>query len=191
MQKTRKITETLANGYSSESSWRELSNEYQDDRVSMIFQESCILVLWTKVVSALEGLILYFIFHSMIDLKSSIPIGIGTSTQYYTKYQYRMRKKYCIEKVQYYMVLFKIENMCKIDLIANWVVQTFKTWSTDEQCCCTAFFDGWKECGTINIKNLDKNVQYNLRLNMCDNILSKWILQKVSERLNQPCCLNI
>ena len=58
MQKTRKITETLANGYSSESTRRELSNEYkvEDDRVSMVFQESCILVLWTKVVSALEGL---------------------------------------------------------------------------------------------------------------------------------------
>ena len=56
MQKTRKITETLANGYSFESIRRELSNEYQDDRVSMVFQESCILVLWTKVVSALEGL---------------------------------------------------------------------------------------------------------------------------------------
>ena len=58
MQKTRKITETLANGYSSESSRRGLSNEYQDDRVSMVFQESCILVLWTEVVSALEGLII-------------------------------------------------------------------------------------------------------------------------------------
>ena len=57
MQKnTRKITETLANGYSSENTRRELSNEYQDDRVSMVFQEFCILVLWTKVVSALEGL---------------------------------------------------------------------------------------------------------------------------------------
>ena len=56
MQKTRKITETLANGYSSESTRRELSNEYQDDRVSMFFQESCIFVLWTKVVSALKGL---------------------------------------------------------------------------------------------------------------------------------------
>ena len=56
MQKTRKITQTLANGYSSESTRQELSNEYQDDRVSMVFQESCILVLWTKVVSALEGL---------------------------------------------------------------------------------------------------------------------------------------
>ena len=49
MQKTRKITETLANRYSSESTQRELSNEYQDDRVSMVFHESCILVLWTKV----------------------------------------------------------------------------------------------------------------------------------------------
>ena len=55
-KKPEKITETLANGYSSESTQRELSNEYQDDRVSMFFQESCILVLWTKVVSALEGL---------------------------------------------------------------------------------------------------------------------------------------
>ena len=51
--KKQKITETLANGYSSESTRRELSNEYQDDRVSMVFQESCI---WTKVVSVLEGL---------------------------------------------------------------------------------------------------------------------------------------
>ena len=39
-KKTRKITETLANGYSSESTRRELSNEYQDDRVSMFFQDS-------------------------------------------------------------------------------------------------------------------------------------------------------
>ena len=33
MQKTWKMTETLANGYSSESTQRELSNEYQHDRV--------------------------------------------------------------------------------------------------------------------------------------------------------------
>ena len=54
-KKPRKITETLANGHSSESTRQELSNEYQDDRVSMVFQESCIIVLWMKVVSALEG----------------------------------------------------------------------------------------------------------------------------------------
>ena len=56
MQKPPKITETLANGYSSESTRHKLSNEYQDDRVSMFFQEYCILVLRMKVFSALEGL---------------------------------------------------------------------------------------------------------------------------------------
>ena len=45
-KKKRKITETLANRYSSESTRQELSNEYQDDRVSMVFQRilhSCAL----------------------------------------------------------------------------------------------------------------------------------------------------
>ena len=36
MQKTSKITETLAYGYSSESTRRELSNEYQHDRVKIV-----------------------------------------------------------------------------------------------------------------------------------------------------------
>ena len=35
-----KMTETLANGYSSESTQRELSNEYLHDRVKMFFQNS-------------------------------------------------------------------------------------------------------------------------------------------------------
>ena len=47
------MTETLANGYSSEGTHRELSNEYQHDRVWMIFNKNCILMLWTKVASAL------------------------------------------------------------------------------------------------------------------------------------------
>ena len=46
----------LANGYSSESAQQELSNEYQHDRVLMVSKNLCILVLWTKVASALEGL---------------------------------------------------------------------------------------------------------------------------------------
>ena len=50
------MTETLANGYSSESTQRELSDEYQHDRVSMFFKNLCVLVLWTKAASALEGL---------------------------------------------------------------------------------------------------------------------------------------
>ena len=50
------MTETLANGYSFESSQRELSNEYQHDRVTMIFKNLCILVIWIEVALALEGL---------------------------------------------------------------------------------------------------------------------------------------
>ena len=50
------MTETMANGYSSESTPRELSNEYQHDRASLVFENICILVLWMEVVSALEGL---------------------------------------------------------------------------------------------------------------------------------------
>ena len=51
-----KITETLANGYSYESTQQELSNDYQHDRVQMFFRNLCILLLWTKVSSALKGL---------------------------------------------------------------------------------------------------------------------------------------
>ena len=47
-------------GYSSDSVQRELSNEYQHDRVWMVFKNLCILVLWTKIASALEGLKIVF-----------------------------------------------------------------------------------------------------------------------------------
>ena len=50
------MIETLALGYFSESTQRELSNEHQHDMVYMFFKTICILVLWTKVTSALEGL---------------------------------------------------------------------------------------------------------------------------------------
>ena len=50
------MTETLANGYSSDSTHRELSNEYEHDRVWTFFKYRCVLVLWTKVASALEWL---------------------------------------------------------------------------------------------------------------------------------------
>ena len=43
----------MANGYSSESSLRELSYAYQHDRVWMVFKHLC--VLWTKVPSAIVG----------------------------------------------------------------------------------------------------------------------------------------
>ena len=44
MQKTRKMTATLAHGYSSEGTQRELSNEYQHDRYWMVFKNLCIPV---------------------------------------------------------------------------------------------------------------------------------------------------
>ena len=50
------MTETLAHGYSYESTQRELSGEYQHDRVWMVVKNLCVFVLWTKVASALEGL---------------------------------------------------------------------------------------------------------------------------------------
>ena len=50
------MTETLAYGYSSESTHLELSNGYQHDRVEMVFKDLYILVLWMKVASALGGL---------------------------------------------------------------------------------------------------------------------------------------
>ena len=54
-RKHKKITETLAHGYSSESTMRELSNEYQHERVQMLSKNLCILMFRTKVASALEG----------------------------------------------------------------------------------------------------------------------------------------
>ena len=50
------MTETLANGYSSDRAQQELSNAYQHDRVKMVIKNLCVLMLWTKVASALKGL---------------------------------------------------------------------------------------------------------------------------------------
>ena len=54
--KSWKMNETLAYGYSSESTPQELSNEYQHDSVKMVFKNLLILVRWMKVALALEGL---------------------------------------------------------------------------------------------------------------------------------------
>ena len=50
------MTGTQAQRYSSERAQRELFNEYQHDKVYMVFKRFCIVVLWTKEASALEGL---------------------------------------------------------------------------------------------------------------------------------------
>ena len=52
----KKVSETQANIYSSESTHRELFSEFQHDRVSRVFKKLCVLVLWMKVASAFEGL---------------------------------------------------------------------------------------------------------------------------------------
>ena len=61
MLKNWKMTETLANGYSSERAQQELPNEYQHDRIWMVFKN-----LLTKVVSALRELI--FASHPLLTL---------------------------------------------------------------------------------------------------------------------------
>ena len=50
-QKSWEMTETLAYGYSSESTQWDLSNEYQHDRVLMVYKNLCMLVFLTKVAS--------------------------------------------------------------------------------------------------------------------------------------------
>ena len=54
-----KMTETLTHGYSSESTQQELLNDNQNDMVHMVFKIVSVLVLWTKLASALEGLKFY------------------------------------------------------------------------------------------------------------------------------------
>ena len=49
------MTETLACRYLSDSTQRDLSNEYQHVRINMVLTNRCVPVLWTKVASVLEG----------------------------------------------------------------------------------------------------------------------------------------
>ena len=66
MQKASKISETMTYGYSSESTQRELSNEYQHDKVWKVSKNLCLLVLRRKVASILEGLrdtVTYYLGH--------------------------------------------------------------------------------------------------------------------------------
>ena len=62
------MTETLASGYSSESTPPGLSNEYQQDRVWVVFKNLCVRVLWMIVVSALEGLIFSVTRHQVVKV---------------------------------------------------------------------------------------------------------------------------
>ena len=52
MQKNWKLSETLAHGYSSESSQWELSNEYQHDRAWMVFKNICVLMCFGRKLNS-------------------------------------------------------------------------------------------------------------------------------------------
>ena len=68
MQNTH--TETLSHGYSSESTQHELFNEYQHDKVLMVFENPCVLMLWTKVAENNFGINHYFTLHLKESSKS-------------------------------------------------------------------------------------------------------------------------
>ena len=53
-EKKLKMTETLAHGCSFESTQRELSKEYQYDRVKIVLKIICVLALRRRAASALE-----------------------------------------------------------------------------------------------------------------------------------------
>ena len=66
-KKIYKMTETLVNGYSSESTQQELPNEYQHDLVQMVFKNICFLALWTKLASA-SGIERHMTFYSSSNI---------------------------------------------------------------------------------------------------------------------------
>ena len=74
-KKTEIMTEIMANGYSSESAQRRLSNEYQHDRVWMVLKTLCIF-LWT-VASAWKGLTINSF--STCDLSSKLSDHVCTT----------------------------------------------------------------------------------------------------------------
>ena len=59
-EKSRKMTETLANWYSSDRDQQELSNEYQQDRVWMDFKHLSDFISCVKIAAALKGLSVFF-----------------------------------------------------------------------------------------------------------------------------------
>ena len=64
------MTETLAYGYSADSTQQELSNKYQYEMSLIVV---CILVHWAKVASASEGLSIHLRVVSYPNLMSFVP----------------------------------------------------------------------------------------------------------------------
>ena len=88
-KKPWKMIGGLTYGYSSESTQRELSNEYQHDRVLMVYENLCILVLWTIVALASEGLIDMLLFP--FQLQHLVPISkvLLLTLQYFQMVSYQ------------------------------------------------------------------------------------------------------
>ena len=63
------MIEILAIGYSSESTQRELSKEYQTQQNLDGFQKSLRPLLWTKVASALKGLTFVLLMANLNNTK--------------------------------------------------------------------------------------------------------------------------
>ena len=57
------MTETLANGYSSESTQPELPNEYQHDRVKMVAKNICVLVVCDESSLSIRVVEIIFVQH--------------------------------------------------------------------------------------------------------------------------------
>ena len=89
------MTETLGYGYSSESTQRDLSNEYQHDRVWMIFKKPCVLVLWMKVASALERLINPFMAKDLLNFTSVVRTCHTFENNYRIKHKFAKCLKEC------------------------------------------------------------------------------------------------
>ena len=51
-----KMSETLSHRYASDRTQWELTNEYQHGRDWIVFKNICVVLLWVKVASALDGL---------------------------------------------------------------------------------------------------------------------------------------
>ena len=75
------MTETLAHGYSSESTQRQLSNGYPHDLVKMIFIMFCILVHQTKVTSTSEGFTVILYSKNSPLLMNSVFAKLSKSTK--------------------------------------------------------------------------------------------------------------
>ena len=83
MQKTEKITETLAHGYSSESTQQEPSNEYQHDRVKLFlnFLHPCVFDKSSLSIARVNRSVRDICWSQWSDVSSAGTSGSGGSPE--------------------------------------------------------------------------------------------------------------